>query len=111
MTKHNNDKKGSRLSFHSFRHWFATEMLRQSGGNLVVTSRLLRHASPVVTMRYADLISGEERKAVELLFNDINWQEIDQIKSVKSNARYRNSAGDFSNPLQASHGEDLRSPR
>lgn len=90
MTKHNKDKNGSRLSFHSFRHWFATEMLRKSGGNLVVASRLLRHASPIVTMRYADLVNSEERKAVDLLFNDLDWNEIDKVKSVRQNPRYKN---------------------
>jgi integrase len=93
MTKHNSDKKGSRLSFHSFRHWFATEMLRKSGGNLVVASRLLRHASPIVTMRYADLVNSEERKAVDLLFNDLDWNEIDKVKSTRENPRYKGTRG------------------
>jgi len=89
MTKHNNDKNGSRLSFHSFRHFFATEMLRKSGGNLVVTSRLMRHASPIVTMRYADLINDEERAAVDLLFDDVDWSDVDQVRSVHQNPRYK----------------------
>lgn len=76
MTKHNKDKKGSRLSFHSFRHFFATEMLQNSGGNLVVTARLMRHASPIVTMRYADLVNDEERKVVDSLFADLDWNEL-----------------------------------
>jgi integrase len=103
MTKHNDDKKGSRLSFHSFRHFFATEMLRKSGGNLVVASRLLRHASPIVTMRYADLISGEERKAVELLFDDVDWIELEEVKSVKSNQRYKRRPGDGASPILPIH--------
>jgi len=78
MTKNNNDKNGSRLSFHSFRHFFATEMLQKSGGNLVVTARLMRHASPVVTMRYADLVNDEERKVVDSLFSDIDWEQINR---------------------------------
>lgn len=90
MTKHNKDKGGSRLSFHSFRHFFATEMLRKSGGNLVVTSRLMRHASPIVTMRYADLINDEERKAVDLLFDDVDWAEIEEVKSIPEHPRYKN---------------------
>lgn len=65
----------SRLSFHSCRHFFATEMLISSGGNLVTTSRLMRHQSPIVTMRYAGLINNEERIAVGKLFEGLDWTQ------------------------------------
>lgn len=76
MTKHNKNRDGSRLSFHSFRHFFATEMLVKTGGNLVTVSKLMRHSSPAVTMIYAGLINNEERTAVNLLFNDVEWKHI-----------------------------------
>ena len=63
----------SRLSFHSCRHFFATSVLAASGGNLITTQRLMRHASPTVTARYADLVNDEERKVMAGLLSDINW--------------------------------------
>ena len=63
----------SRLTFHSCRHFFATEILQTSGGNLVTTSRLMRHQSPIVTMRYAGLVNQEERVAMGKLLDDIDW--------------------------------------
>ena len=63
---------GSRLSFHSCRHFFATSVLAASN-NLIVTQRLMRHASPVVTARYADLVNNEERALMDHLLDDIDW--------------------------------------
>ena len=65
----------SRLTFHSCRHFFATTVLQASGGNLVTTSRLMRHQSPIVTMRYADLVNGEERRVIGTLLDDIDWSK------------------------------------
>jgi integrase len=64
----------SRLSLHSTRHFFATSVLAASGGNLITTQRLMRHASPVVTARYADLSNGEESRIMSALLSDIDWQ-------------------------------------
>jgi integrase len=63
---------GSRLSLHSCRHFFATEVLA-STQNLITTQRLMRHASPVMTARYAGLVRSEETRAMENLLTDINW--------------------------------------
>ena len=87
MTKHNKNRDGSRLSFHSFRHFFATEMLIATKGNLVTTSKLMRHASPVVTMRYAGLINNEQRTAIDLLMDDVNW---DDLKGFKDQSLFDN---------------------
>ena len=65
----------SRLSFHSCRHFFATEILQTSGGNLITTQRLMRHQSPVVTARYADVTNNEQRIAMGKLLLDIQWPE------------------------------------
>jgi len=63
----------SRLTFHSCRHFFATAVLAESGNSIVLTSRVMRHMSPVVTMRYADLVNGEERRVVGGLLSDVDW--------------------------------------
>lgn len=68
----------SRISFHSCRHWFATAILAQSGNSLVLTSRVMRHASVNVTMRYADIVNGEEAKVVGGLLSDIDWESVPQ---------------------------------
>lgn len=66
----------SRISFHSCRHFFATAVLAASGNSLVLTSRVLRHQSVNVTMRYADLVNGEEARVVGGLLGDINWEQV-----------------------------------
>jgi integrase len=63
---------GSRISFHSTRHFFATSVLAASN-NLITTQRLMRHNSPITTARYADLVNNEERSVMNTLLNDIDW--------------------------------------
>ena len=65
----------SRISFHSCRHFFATMVLAASGNSLVLTSRVLRHQSVNVTMRYADIVNGEEARVVGGLLSDIDWTQ------------------------------------
>lgn len=65
----------SRLSLHSCRHFFATQVLAASGNSLVLTSRVMRHASVNVTMRYADIVNGEEARVIGSLLSDVNWEE------------------------------------
>jgi hypothetical protein len=36
----------------------------------------MRHASPTVTARYADLVNNEERKLMDHLLEDINWEDV-----------------------------------
>jgi integrase len=76
MTKRNGST-ASRISFHSCRHFFATTVLQASGGNLITTQRLMRHASPVMTARYADLVNLEERTVMTGLLSDIEWGEVE----------------------------------
>jgi integrase len=66
----------SRISFHSCRHFFATAVLAASGNSLVLTSRVLRHQSVNVTMRYADIVNGEEARVVGGLLSDIDWGKV-----------------------------------
>ena len=55
--------------------WHETvgQLLAASGGNLITTQRLMRHASPVVTARYAHLVNDEERKIMAGLLSDMDW--------------------------------------
>ena len=57
----------SRLSYHSCRHYFATSVLKASGGNLVLTSQVMRHSNPAVTMRYAALVDGQKSEVINSL--------------------------------------------
>lgn len=43
---------GGQATPHALRHWFGTEALEASGGNLRVTQQLMRHASSALTERY-----------------------------------------------------------
>lgn len=63
----------SRLSLHSCRHFFATQVLAASGNSLVLTSRVMRHSGLAMTLRYADIVNGEEAKVVGGLMSDIDW--------------------------------------
>jgi len=44
---------------HSFRHYFVTEVLQGSGGNIKLAQRLARHKNIQVTQRYAHLSDDE----------------------------------------------------
>jgi integrase/recombinase XerD len=49
---------------HALRHWYGTEMLRASGGNLRVAQEMLRHASPQTTAIYTQVDDSERRAAM-----------------------------------------------
>lgn len=50
--------------FHDLRHTFATRLLRQTG-NLKLVSRLLGHTQIETTMRYAHVLDGDLRQALD----------------------------------------------
>ena len=54
-------------TLHTVRHWFGTNVLRASGGNLRVAQECLRHASPATTAVYTLVTSDERTAAVDLL--------------------------------------------
>jgi integrase/recombinase XerC len=56
---------------HSFRHYFVTKVLRGSG-NLKLAQELARHASIVVTQRYAHLSDNELDKGYYEIFEKDN---------------------------------------
>jgi len=51
-------------TMHQFRHWFGTNVLGTSGGNMRVAQELLRHASPVSTAIYTWVAPAETAAAV-----------------------------------------------
>jgi integrase len=53
--------------FHSLRHYFATDMLERSGGDLVAVKELMRHTSVATTQVYTQLAHGRTRSLVNLL--------------------------------------------
>jgi site-specific recombinase XerC len=62
-------RQGLPASLHQARHWYGTNVLRSSGGNLRVAQELLRHASPATTAGYTFITSIERADAVAALPN------------------------------------------
>ena len=57
----------SNKTFHACRHYFATNMLEKSGGDLLAVRDLMRHSSVATTQVYTQLASGRTRSLVNLL--------------------------------------------
>lgn len=54
-------------TFHACRHYFATNMLEKSGGDLLAVRDLMRHSSVATTQVYTQLATGKTRSLVNLL--------------------------------------------
>lgn len=59
------DRAGVPGTPHAGRHFYGTQALRASGGNLRVAQRALRHASPATTAIYTLVADEELRHAIE----------------------------------------------
>jgi integrase/recombinase XerC len=55
---------------HSFRHYFVTEVLQGSGGNIKLAQKLARHKNIQVTQRYAHLSDDELDKGYYKIFEE-----------------------------------------
>jgi site-specific recombinase XerD len=55
---------------HSFRHYFVTEVLQGSGGNIKLAQKLARHKNIQVTQRYAHLSDDELDKGYHDIFEE-----------------------------------------
>jgi len=55
---------------HSFRHYFVTEVLQGSGGNIKLAQKLARHKNIQVTQRYAHLSDDELDKGYYEIFEN-----------------------------------------
>jgi integrase len=53
------EKAAGTITPHSFRHFFVTEVLQGSGGNIKLAQKLARHKNIQVTQRYAHLSDDE----------------------------------------------------
>ena len=55
---------------YDFRHSFATEVLRQTSGNIALTQMMMRHRDPRTTLRYAaGAVTAAKRGAVQALID------------------------------------------
>ncbi len=57
------DKTGINFSFHSFRHTFATNFLKERGGNIKLLQELLGHESLATTSLYLRVVGKAEEMA------------------------------------------------
>ena len=53
------------IGTHSFRKWYATEIYRGSGYDIVLVQRLLQHSSSAITQRYIGLEPERIERAIE----------------------------------------------
>ncbi|MDX2545410.1 tyrosine-type recombinase/integrase [Streptomyces sp. WI04-05B] len=60
-------KEGIRMRYHQLRHRFGTAVYRASGRDLLLTQRLMRHASPATTAGYAAVADDQIHKVIGLL--------------------------------------------
>ena len=54
-----------RISTHSFRKWYATEIYRNSGYDVALVQRLLQHSSSAITQRYIGIEPRRIEQAIE----------------------------------------------
>ena len=78
--------KISDFKFHDLRHTFASQLVR-SGVDLYVVQKLLGHASPTMTQRYAHLRSDQLKTAIEKMDSKINTK----FEEIVYNAESQNS--------------------
>ncbi len=64
------DNAAGTITPHSFRHYFVTEVLQGSGGNIKLAQKLARHKNIQVTQRYAHLSDEELDKGYYEIFED-----------------------------------------
>ena len=64
------DGAAGSITPHSFRHYFVTEVLQGSGGNIKLAQKLARHKNIQVTQRYAHLSDDELDKGYYEIFEE-----------------------------------------
>mgnify|MGYP006298099897 CR=1 FL=1 len=64
------EKAVGTITPHSFRHYFVTEVLQGSGGNIKMAQELARHQNIQITQRYAHLTDDELDKGYWEIFED-----------------------------------------
>jgi integrase/recombinase XerC len=64
------DDAAGTITPHSFRHYFVTEVLQGSGGNIKLAQKLARHKNIQVTQRYAHLSDDELDRGYYEIFEE-----------------------------------------
>ena len=54
-----------KISTHSFRKWYATEIYKANGYDIALVQRLLQHSSTEVTQRYIGIEPQRIERAIE----------------------------------------------
>ena len=54
-----------RISIHSFRKWYATEIYKKNGYDIALLQQLLQHSSAAVTQRYINIEPLRIERAIE----------------------------------------------
>jgi integrase len=58
---------GEKVTFHQCRHTFGTRLLLASDHDLLLTSKMMRHANVSTTMGYVKLADDRPRMAIDRL--------------------------------------------
>ena len=78
-------KVGVRMRYHQLRHRFGTAVYRASGRDLLLTQRLMRHASPATTAGYAAVADDHVHEVVGAL----PGADPEGVVAVKARTRIR----------------------
>ena len=65
-----------RLSTHSLRHYAITKFSKSNNGNVVLSARFARHASPSTTMRYIAKDKDELYRNIDFAFDSSRVQQV-----------------------------------
>ena len=68
-----------RITTHSLRHYAITKFAKATNGNVVLTSRFARHASPIITMRYIAKDNAQLYSEIENAFSSRNIEGLKVI--------------------------------
>lgn len=81
------DERGNPFHFtnHQFRHTYAVKMLN-GGADIFTVQELLAHASPEMTLRYAQLLDDTKRKAFESVISQgvFSFDLNDEMQEIKA---------------------------
>ncbi len=71
-----------RLTTHSLRHYAITRFSKANNGNIVLTCRYARHASPTTTIRYIAKDNEQLYKEIDNIFSDHVIQNVRTLSKI-----------------------------